>query len=231
VALALLWVWTMSFDFLASLVLAHGYLVVFVAVALDCAALPIPGELLLLTIGGLAVQGRLDPVWAISVATAGVIIADSISYWMGRLGGRRVITRLAFGRHWTPGITTLVFGRFIIGARVLVAPMAGARRLPYGRFVLCDALGGAMWAMAYVLIGYGAGANLAALQRQWASATTAGQIGLAVVIAGFVTIKCVRSRWLRVGVGAALLALFSLRATMMMTEELEPVTVPIRLNG
>jgi len=221
----------MSFDFLASLVLAHGYLVVFVAVALDCAALPIPGELLLLTIGGLAVQGRLDPVCAISVATAGVIIADSISYWMGRLGGRRVITRLAFGRHWTPGITTLVFGRFIIGARVLVAPMAGARRLPYGRFVLCDALGGAMWAMAYVLIGYGAGANLAALQRQWASATTAGQIGLAVVIAGFVTIKCVRSRWLRVGVGAALLALFSLRATMMMTEELEPVTVPIRLNG
>src|SRR5436305_571992 len=50
----------MSFDFLASLVLAHGYLVVFCAIALDFAALPIPGELLLLTIGGLAVQGRRD---------------------------------------------------------------------------------------------------------------------------------------------------------------------------
>ena len=58
----------MSFDFLASLVLAHGYLVVFCAVALDFAALPIPGELLLLTIGGLAVQGRLDPAWAIAAA-------------------------------------------------------------------------------------------------------------------------------------------------------------------
>src|SRR5438874_5299520 len=105
----------MNFEFITSLVLAHGYLVVFLAVALDCAALPIPGELVLLTIGGLAVQGRLDPVQAIGVATAGVVIADSISYWMGRLGGRHVIARVGFGRRWTPGITTLIFGRFLIG--------------------------------------------------------------------------------------------------------------------
>src|SRR2546423_629208 len=60
----------MSFDFLAGLVLAHGYAVVFLAVALDCAALPIPGELLLLTIGGLAVQGELASVPG-SAAAAG----------------------------------------------------------------------------------------------------------------------------------------------------------------
>jgi len=70
----------MSFDFLAGLILAHGYVVVFLAVALDCAALPIPGELLLLTIGGLAVQGHLDPVRGIAAAAAGVIIADSLGY-------------------------------------------------------------------------------------------------------------------------------------------------------
>jgi membrane protein DedA with SNARE-associated domain len=221
----------MSFEFLASLVLAHGYLVVFLAVALDCAALPIPGELLLLTIGGLAVQGRLDPVWAISVATAGVIIADSISYWMGRLGGHRVISRVGLSRHWTPGTTTLIFGRFVIGARVVVAPLAGARRLPYGRFVLCDALGGAVWSAAYVLIGYGAGANLAALQDRWTSATTAIQIVVAIAIAALVSVKCVRARWLRIAVGAALLAVFSVRATTMMLEDLEAVTVPVGLNG
>jgi membrane protein DedA with SNARE-associated domain len=220
-----------NFDALTTLVLAHGYLVVFVAVALDCAALPIPGELLLLTIGGLAVQGRLDPVWAISVATAGVIIADSISYWMGRLGGHRVIARVGFGQRWTPGITMLVFGRFVVGARVVVAPLAGARRLHYGRFVLCNAIGGAMWATAYVLLGYGAGANLAALQRQWASLTTTFQIVLGAAILGIVGVKCVRARWLRVAIGAALLALFSVRATTLMLEDAEPVIVPISLNG
>jgi membrane protein DedA with SNARE-associated domain len=220
-----------SFESLTSLVLAHGYLVVFVAVALDCAALPIPGELLLLTIGGLAVQGRLDPVWAISVATAGVIIADSISYWMGRLGGDRVIARVGFGQRWTPGITMLVFGRFIIGARVVVAPLAGVRRLHYGRFVLCNAIGGALWAAAYVLIGYGAGANLTALQRQWASMTTTFQMVVAIAIVTIVGVKCFRARWLRVVVGAALLALFSVRATTLMLEDAEPVTVPVSLHG
>lgn len=213
------------------MVLAHGYLVVFIAVALDCAALPIPGELLLLTIGGLAVQGRLDPVWAISVATAGVVIADSISYWMGRLGGHRVIARVGFGQGWTPGITMLVFGRFVVGARVVVAPLAGARRLHYGRFVLCNAIGGTMWAAAYVLLGYGAGANLAALQQQWANLTTSFQIVLAAAIVAIVGVKCFRARWLRVVVGAALLALFSVRATTLMLEDVEPITVPVSLNG
>jgi len=223
----------MSFDVLASLVLAHGYLVVFVAVALDCAALPIPGELLLLTIGGLAVQGRLEPVRAICVAAAGVVIADSISYWMGRLGGHHVIQRVGFGRRWTPGITTLIFGRFLIGARVVVAPLAGARRLPYGRFILCDAIGGAVWASMYVLVGYGAGSNLTALQQHWTSAMTALQIVLAGVIAAFVTVRCFQSRSLRIAIGAALLALFSLRATTMILEDLEPVPVrvPVSLNG
>ena len=211
----------MSFEFLAGLVLAHGYLVVFLAVALDCAALPIPGELLLLTIGGLAVKGHLDPAWAITVAAAGVIIADSVSYWMGRMGGHRVFAR--FGRHWTPGTTTLVFGRFVIGARVVVPPMAGARRLPYGRFLVCDALGAAMWATAYVLVGYGAGANLGALQRQWASAMTVVQIALAIGLVGFVMVRFSRARWLRIAVGAALLAMFSVRATTMVTEETQPV--------
>jgi membrane protein DedA with SNARE-associated domain len=220
-----------SFESLTSLVLAHGYLVVFVAVALDCAALPIPGELLLLTIGGLAIQGRLDPVWAISVATAGVIIADSISYWMGRVGGHRVIARVGLGQRWTPGITALIFGRFIIGARVVVAPLAGARRLHYGRFVLCNAIGGAIWAAVYVLIGYGAGANLTALQRQWASMTTTFQIVLAAGIVGIVGVKSLRARWLRVALGAVLLALFSVRATTLMLEDAEPVTVPVSLNG
>ena len=124
----------------------------------------------------------------------------------------------------------LLFGRFVIGARVVVAPLAGARRLPYGRFLVCNALGGAMWAAAYVLLGYGAGANLGALQRQWSSATTVMQIVLGIAIVAVVSVKCVRARWLRVAVGAALLALFSVRATTLMLEDAEAVTVPISLN-
>src|SRR5258707_14250601 len=97
----------MSFDFLAGLVLAHGYVVVFLAVALDCAALPIPGELLLLTIGGLGVQGHPAPVRGIAAPAAGVIIADSLGYWMGRFGGHPGFSRGGVGPRWRPGRTAV----------------------------------------------------------------------------------------------------------------------------
>src|SRR5256885_17257450 len=121
----------MSSDSLAGLVLAHGYVIVFLAVALDCAALPIPGELLLLTIGGLAVQGHLDPVRGIAAAAAGVIIADSLGYWMGRLGGHRVFARVGIGPRWAPGMTTVGFRPVVIGARVGLGPMARQRRISF----------------------------------------------------------------------------------------------------
>ncbi len=216
----------MSFDALTSLILAHGYLVVFVAVALDCAALPIPGELLLLTIGGLAFRGHLDPVSAIAVAVGAVIVADGISYWAGRLGGQRVLARVGLGRRWAPGVTTLVFGRFVIGARVVVAPMAGARRLPFGRFVACDAAGALLWATGYVLVGWSAGANLDAVQQHWKTVMTLAQIALTLAVAGYLARRLLRTSRLRLAVGAALIALFSLRAATLAVEEAQAEGLP-----
>ena len=90
---------------------------------------------------------------------------------------------------------------------------------------------GAMWAATYVLVGYAAGKNLAVLQRHWASASTVLQIAVAIAIVTFVCVRCARARWLRVAVGAALLALFAVRATTLMLEDLQPVTVPVNLKG
>jgi membrane protein DedA with SNARE-associated domain len=216
----------MSFDSLSGLVLAHGYLVVFLAVVLDCAALPVPGELLLLTIGGLAFRGHLDPVWAIAVAVAAVVVADGISYWAGRLGGQRVLARVGLSHRWTPGAKTLVFGRFVIGARVVVAPMAGARQLPYAQFAACDALGALLWSTAYVLVGFGAGANLGVVQRHWTTAMTVVQIALGTGVAGYVATRFFRVSRLRMAVGAALIALFSLRAASIPTDDVQPEIAP-----
>jgi len=69
------------------------------------------------------------------------------------------------------------------------------------------------------------------LQRHWASASTVLQIAVAIAIVTFVCVKCARARWLRVAVGAALLALFAVRATTLMLEDLQPVTVPVNLKG
>ena len=211
----------MSFETLAALVLAHGYIVIFVAVALDCAALPIPGEILLLTLGGLAGQGHLDPASGVAAAAAGVLVADAASYWVGRVGGQRVFAKVRFGQRWTPGVTTLIFGRFVIGARMMVAPMAGARRLPFARFVLFDALGAMLWATAFVVIGYAAGANLSAVQEYWGSLTVVMQIAVAIAVVAFLTAKFVGATRFTIAIGAALIAIATVRPALSLNDELE----------
>jgi membrane protein DedA with SNARE-associated domain len=202
------------FDALMTLVLAHGYIVIFVAVALDCAALPIPGELLLLTLGGLAGQGHLDPASGVAVAAAGVLVADALTYWIGRVHGQRVFAKVRLAQRWTPGVTTLIFGRFVIGARVMVAPMAGARRLPFARFVCWDAVGAMVWAGAFVAVGYAASANLAVVKEYCSSLTMVMQIAVAVAAVSVLTVKFLGARRFAVAVGTALIALSTMRPAL-----------------
>ena len=201
----------MSLDALAQLVVAHGYVLLFIAVALDCVALPIPGELLLLTFGGVAVQAQLDLGVGVVVAALAVLVGESIGYWAGRLGGERVLGKLRFAQRWRLGPTTIVFGRFVIGARVVVAPLAGAQRLPFGRFLLNAALGATLWAGSFILVGHAARVHLAAVQRHWTSATTAIEIGLAVLAVAWLASRAARLPRLPLAVGIALISLATLR--------------------
>ena len=132
-------------------------------------------------------------------------MADGLSYWLGRLGGQRVFARVGLGQRWTPGVTTLVFGRFVIGARAMVAPLAGARRLPFGKFVLCDAVGAMLWAGAFVGGGYAAGAQLGAVQQYWDSLSVVMQVVVALAVVAFVLVKCVGLTRVTMAVGAALI--------------------------
>jgi membrane protein DedA with SNARE-associated domain len=209
------------FDALVTLVLTHGYIVVFAAVALDCAALPIPGELLLLTLGGLAGQGHVNPASGIVAAAAGVLVADALTYWIGRVHGQRVFAKVRFGQRFTPGATTLIFGRFVIGARMMVAPMAGARRLPFGRFVLWDGIGAMLWAAAFVAVGYAAGANLGAVKDYWSNLTVVMQIVVAIAAVGFATTKLVGATRFTLAVGTALIAIATVRPALSASDQLE----------
>ncbi len=170
-----------SFDLIAPLLVTYGYPVLFVAIALECAALPIPGELLLLALGGLAAQGHLDPSVGVVIAALAAVAGDSVSYGAGRRWGTALIDRLHVSRRWTPGPLTIVFGRFVVGARVAVAPLAGAQRVGFGRFVFFDALGATLWAALFVVAGYVGGRHIAIVQRHWTIATLAAALVIVAV--------------------------------------------------
>lgn len=152
------------------LVASAGLYILFVLVALESAGLPLPGETALIAAGVLAARGRLDIAAVIAVAAAGAIIGDNAGYWIGRTGGRRLLTRWAWlERHasrvlpWSErffekhGAKTLFIGRFVAVLRVTAAWLAGISRMPWWRFLIWNAAGGICWAIAFGLLAYYAG--------------------------------------------------------------------------
>jgi membrane protein DedA with SNARE-associated domain len=166
---------TLTAELLMGLFVAYGYWIVFTAILLDNAGLPIPGELLLLAFGVTAKAGHLDPLVGLAVAALAALLGDSLGYWIGRTGGRRVVARLGRSPRFTPGCASVVFGRFVIGARVLLAPLAGVTRMPFQRFLAFDGLGCLVWSGSFILIGYASGVTVETLQQGLRVVSTTAQ--------------------------------------------------------
>jgi membrane protein DedA with SNARE-associated domain/membrane-associated phospholipid phosphatase len=153
----------------------HGWAVlavVFLAPALEASAflgVVIPGEIAVLLGGVLAVEHRAPLPAVLGAAVAGAIIGDSVGYLVGRRWGRRLLDgsvgRLVPGQHLDRaegylaqrGGPAVFFGRFTAALRALVPGLAGMAGLHYRTFAVYNAVGGAIWASGFVLLGYVAG--------------------------------------------------------------------------
>jgi membrane protein DedA with SNARE-associated domain len=155
----------------------------------------LPGEVILPLAGvAAATTGVLAWPAAAACATAGGLLADQLSYWLGRwLAGRRrdwpasssrlampaAVVRELYRRH---GLLALVLGRFVAGVAPFVAPGAGWAGMPYGRFLPANALANLLWGPVMVGAGYLFGVQAARLQGPWrwaGLALTAAVLGLA----------------------------------------------------
>ena len=100
---------TLTAELLMGLFVAYGYWIVFTAILLDNAGLPIPGELLLVAFGVVAKNGHLDPLLGLAIAATAALVGDNIGYWIGRLAGARVIARMGHTPRFKPGAASVVF--------------------------------------------------------------------------------------------------------------------------
>jgi membrane protein DedA with SNARE-associated domain len=152
---------------LISLLQVYGPLIIFGVVALESAGVPLPGETILVAAALLAsTTNQIDITVVVIAAAAGAIVGDGIGYTVGRQFGlpllrkygpyirldedRLLIGRYLFFRYGNP---VVFFGRFIAVLRMFVALLAGANRLPAGRFFFFNITGGICWAC---LFGFGA---------------------------------------------------------------------------
>jgi membrane protein DedA with SNARE-associated domain len=185
---------TLTAELLMGLFVAYGYWIVFTAILLDNAGLPIPGELLLLAFGVVAKNGHLDPLLGLAIAALAALVGDNIGYWIGRLAGTRVLARMGGAPRFKPGQASMVFGRFVFGARVLLAPVAGLTRMPFSRFLAFDAIGCLVWAGAFITIGYASNVSLEAMQQTLSVVSTSAQFVIAAAASAWLVTRLVAIR-------------------------------------
>lgn len=164
----------MGIEAILGLVIPYGYWIVFAAIFLDNAGLPIPGELLLLIFGALARNGDFSLSAGLLIASAAAMSGDTIGYWLGRLTGDRALRTycratlgsgacipraVSYYHHYGPA--TVIVGRFVMGVRAFLSPLAGSARMPFGRFLLFDSVGALLWSGVFMSVGYAFGWRVA----------------------------------------------------------------------
>src|SRR3978361_1965708 len=155
-------------------------ILVFLLPALEASAflgILLPGEIGVILGGVLANQHKL-PLAAVLVAgIAGAIIGDSVGYWVGKRYGERILAKIpnrilkqedlerAEESLRRFGGRAVSVGRSTAALRALVPGMAGMSHIHYGRFLAWNALGGAVWAAAFVILGYLAGSQYKTIEH------------------------------------------------------------------
>ena len=145
----------------------YGYIVLFVGLLAENAALPVPGETILLVSALYSYFGELRLALILPIGIAAAVLGDNVSFYIGRRYGRPFVERYGsyilisrkrmervehfFERH---GSRAVFLQRWITGFRVLGALVAGTTRMGWSRFLFYNICGAVVWVTTVGLLGY-----------------------------------------------------------------------------
>ncbi|MDD1672269.1 MAG: VTT domain-containing protein [Methanomicrobiales archaeon] len=163
----------------------------------------LPGDSLLFVAGALA-GARLLNVWLlIGALILAAVFGNIVNYWLGITLGMKVLekqhslvkkehletTRAYFQKY---GGSTIVIARFVPFIRSFAPFLAGVGKMQYPRFLMYNVLGGGIWVIGFVLVGYFFG-NLSIVQENFGLIIYA-IIGLSLLAVAFIVINIIRTR-------------------------------------
>ncbi|WP_100406125.1 DedA family protein [Bacillus solitudinis] len=154
-------------ELVKEIILQYGYFGILLALVGGIIGLPIPDEILLITIGYYAYIGRLTLITALISSYIGAIIGITVSYLLGiklglpfllKYGSKIRITparveqaQYLFQKH---GPWLLVIGYFIPGVRHITGYLAGISKMRFHTFMLYSYVGALIWVILFILIGH-----------------------------------------------------------------------------
>ena len=144
----------------------HGVPLVGLNVLLQQLGLPIPSVPTMMVAGALAADGRLSGGGVFAISVLASVVADSLWFAAGRRYGYPVLRLLCrvslspdtcvrqtegiFERY---GFYSVVGSKFVPGFSTVAPPVAGALRMPFGKFLLAAVASAALWVGAAMGVG------------------------------------------------------------------------------
>jgi membrane protein DedA with SNARE-associated domain len=185
-----------------SLIVHHGYIIIFVIVFVEAIGLPMPAALVLVAGGAAAASGTLRAPAVFFLAVTAMLLGDSLLYVLGSLMGWGLLGFLckvsaspetcilrSAESFYKRGRATLVIAKFIPGVNTMAPPLAGSMKMPFGQFLALDLVGASLYALAYGSIGFVFRDFVAAITRGFQAA---GHVVEIVVIAAVIAFAAYR---------------------------------------
>jgi membrane protein DedA with SNARE-associated domain len=174
-----------------TLIQDYGYLGVAIGAFGDSFGLPSSGEIVLLLASAAAAasSSHFSLPLVVAVAWAFAIAGDACAYTIGRAAGPRVLKR--FGVHEDSkvhafmarhGVRAVAVGRLIAGIRTKLAIISGSTKMPFYKYIVADAIGAAVWAIAVGVLGYLFSSSVDRLTQRFGDASSGiGTVAIVVV--------------------------------------------------
>src|SRR5579863_541707 len=190
-----------------SFIIHAGYPAVFLFGFLEACCVPIPSEITFGYAGVLAGEGRLNIVAIIIIGTIAELAGSLVSYGIGRVGERPLVTR--FGRYLLVtqadidraerflagrGAWAIPVGRALPVVRTFISIVAGFCEVPLLMFALLSLLGTAVWVTVISLLGYAVGTQWKSIEK---AISLAGYAIAALAVIGIVAFIWHRLRVVR----------------------------------
>ncbi len=173
------------------------YILIFFISLLESLALVglfMPGSVLIVFAGFLAAHGKGTYLSLVIASTAGAMLGDLISFWLGARMGSTLLNRPSFQKRIDlfrksqvffieHGGKSVLLGRFFGPLRPFIPFVAGSSHMNPKAFTAFALLAGALWGLAYPGIGYffGSSWNLVRLWLGRFSFLVAALIGLVIL--------------------------------------------------
>lgn len=138
----------------------YGYLLLFIAIAVEGFGIPAPGQSLLIVASLLAATGQMSLSLVLLVATFAALCGNTLGYVIGRRFGDVLLKKgwikpkvedkihAVIGQY---GIAALVLSRFVEGLKQFMFIGCGLAKMPFRRFVMGNLLATSIWVSLFGL--------------------------------------------------------------------------------